>query len=353
MFKKKTFNEENIFGEEYVPKKFIDRIIYFFKTEWKFLLFLVLLYLGLTYELPYAIYTPGGAINMSNRIEGENTYDEEGSLSMTYVSMVKGTIPFLALSYVIPNWDIASTKDITYDNTDLKETVEIDKIYMKEAISNAEYVAYQAAGIDYSVVKTQNLVTSVSKDAKTKLKYGDEILSVDGEKYTSLKEFQDYIATKSIGDKVKLEYIKDGKTETENVELIDFEGHPKVGIGIASVSQYKTNFNIEVKTKTSESGPSGGFITALAIYNSITEYDITHGKTIMGTGTIDKDGKVGIIGGVKYKLLGAYRQGADVFICPKENYDEALKVKEEKDMDIVLLSAETFLEGIQKLKQLK
>ena len=43
-------------------------------------------------------------------------------------------------------------------------------------------------------------------------------------------------------------------------------------------------------------------MTALAIYNYLTEEDITHGKTIVGTGTIDINGNVGLIGGVKYKL---------------------------------------------------
>lgn len=338
-----------------MTNKIIERIKNFFKEEWKFLIFLFLLYLGLTFEFPYVIYTPGGAINMSERIEGENTYEEEGSLSMTYVSMVKGTIPFLALSYLVPNWDIASTKDITYDDADFDETVEIDKIYMKEAISNAEYVAYKAAGIEFTEENIHNLVTHVSEDAKVDLKYGDEILSVDNIKYTNLSEFQKYIATKKIGDKIKLEFIKNGKSEpqTEEVELIDVEGEPKVGISIATVSDFKTDYNISVKTKASESGPSGGFITSLAIYNSITSEDITKGKKIMGTGTIDKDGKVGIIGGVKYKLLGAYDEGAEVFICPKENYEEALKVKNEEKMDIILLSAETFEEGLEKLRQIK
>lgn len=352
---KKTNNTETLEPtlENKKTKNMKDRFILFFKEEWKFLLFLLIFYFLLTYEFPFVIYTPGGAINMSERISGENTYKEEGSLSMTYVSMLKGTVPFLALSYIVPNWDITPSSDVTYDDLDLKETIEIDKIHMKEAISNAEYVAYTHAGIKFEETNIHNVVTYVNKDAKTNIKYGDEILSVDGIKYTTLKEFQNYIGSKNIGDKVKLEYKREDETKTEDVELIGIDGVAKVGMSIASISDYKTDYNIEVKTKSSESGPSGGFITTLAIYNAITEDDLTDGKKIMGTGTIDKEGHVGVIGGVKYKLLGAYDEGAEVFICPKENYEDALKVKNEENMDIILLSAETFDEAVEKLKQLK
>ena len=330
----------------------LEKIKQFIKEEWAFLVFLAVMYLGLTYEFPYVIYTPGGHINMSERVSGDDTYDEEGSLSMTYVSMVKGTIPFLALSKVIPNWDLVSAKDLTYSGTDLKETVEIDKIYMREAISNAEFVAYTTSGIDFEEKVKHNIVTYKSSESKTVLKYGDEIISVDGEAYTTLEDFQKYVGAKKPGDKVSIEYKRGDEITIDEVTLIDIDGATKVGLSIANVSEYDTKYNIKVKTKSSESGPSGGLITALEIYNKIVSEDITKGKTIMGTGTINRDGTVGVIGGVKYKLLGAYDDGAQVFICPKENYEEALKVKEEEKMDIVLIGVGSFDEAILELSKL-
>lgn len=330
----------------------IKKILDFLKEEWLFFIFIILLYIGLTYEFPYSIYAPGGHIVMSDRVEGVGTYKEEGSLSMTYVSIVKGTAPFLVLSKIIPNWDVVATDKLTYDETDLKETLEIDKIYMKEAISNAEYVAYTKAGIDFKETAVHNIVTNKSKDAKTTIHHGDEIIGFDGEEYSDLKSFQNYISAKKANDEVAIDYMQGGKKKTEVVTLIEIDGVTKVGLGIATVSEFETDFDIEVKTKPSESGPSGGFITALEIYNKITEEDITHGKKIMGTGTIDRDGTVGEIGGVKYKLLGAYKDGAEVFLCPKENYEEALEVKEENDMDIVLIGVGTFDEGLNKLKNI-
>ena len=87
-------------------------------------------------------------------------------------------------------------------------------------------------------------------------------------------------------------------------------------------------------------------MNALAIYNALVEEDITKGKKIIGTGTIERDGTVGDIGGVKYKLLGASRKKADIFLVPEKNYDEAIQVKNDQDLDIRIISVRTLEEAI-------
>ena len=113
--------------------------------------------------------------------------------------------------------------------------------------------------------------------------------------------------------------------------------------------EYDANPDVKVKSKSSEAGSSGGLMMTLTIYNKLVEQDITKGKKIVGTGTIDINGNVGEIGGVKYKLIGAVKNKADIFICPEENYEEAISVAKEKDYDIKIISAKTFDEVITKL----
>ena len=91
---------------------------------------------------------------------------------------------------------------------------------------------------------------------------------------------------------------------------------------------------------------------ALDIYNKITEYDLTKGKKIAGTGSIDAEGNIGKIDGVKYKLKGAVNKKADVFIVPYENYDEAIKIKEKNNYNIKIIESSTLKEAIEKLKEL-
>jgi PDZ domain-containing protein len=66
-------------------------------------------------------------------------------------------------------------------------------------------------------------------------------------------------------------------------------------------------------------GPSAGLMFALAIIDKIGTDNLTGGRFIAGTGTIDPAGEVGPIGGIQLKMLGARRAGATVFLAPQAN----------------------------------
>ena len=84
----------------------------------------------------------------------------------------------------------------------------------------------------------------------------------------------------------------------------------------------------------------------------LNKIDLTHGKKVVGTGTIESDGTVGEIGGVKYKVLGASKNGMDIFFCPKENYKEAVDVKTKRDLDIDIIKVSTLEDAIEYLNNL-
>jgi PDZ domain-containing protein len=61
---------------------------------------------------------------------------------------------------------------------------------------------------------------------------------------------------------------------------------------------------------------------SLAIIDLLTEGPMTGGGHVAGTGTIDPDGTVGPIGGIRQKLVGARDAGAGLFLAPADNCDE-------------------------------
>ncbi len=63
---------------------------------------------------------------------------------------------------------------------------------------------------------------------------------------------------------------------------------------------------------------------ATGIYDVLTPGSLTGGKAIAGTGEIDGEGKVGAIGGIQQKLVGAQDDGARLFLVPADNCAEAL-----------------------------
>ena len=74
-------------------------------------------------------------------------------------------------------------------------------------------------------------------------------------------------------------------------------------------------------------GPSAGLLFSLGIVDKLdgdgSGGDLTGGRVVAGTGTIDPDGKVGAVGGVSLKTQAARRDGATVFLVPKAECSDA------------------------------
>lgn len=74
-------------------------------------------------------------------------------------------------------------------------------------------------------------------------------------------------------------------------------------------------------------GPSAGLFFALGIVDKLDGDgkggDLTGGRTVAGTGTIQKNGEIGAVGGVSMKTQAAKRDGATVFLVPKAECTEA------------------------------
>lgn len=330
--------------------KIYEKIKTFIKENYKFMLVLILLVVVFTYEFPYVVYTPGGIVNLEKRIDVDNKYDSEGSLNMSYVTLRKGNIPSILLSYIIKDWDLLKESEVTIDDESVDELLKLEKLYMTSSIDNATILAYQKAGKKIEIKKNINNVIYIDDNAKTDIEIYDQIISVDGKEINEIKDLQDYIKTQNENDTVYFKVKNNNKEKTRKAQVVKIGDELKVGIAFLTTYDYDTDPKIEVKTKSSESGSSGGLMLSLAIYNAITKEDITKGKTIVGTGTIDINGNVGKIDGVKYKILGANKNKADLFICPKENYEEAIKVKEEHNLDLKIVSVSTFDEAINYLE---
>lgn len=304
-----------------------------------------------TIKFPYTIDAPGGYINVTKRIEIDNGYESSGSFNMAYVSEVSATIPTLFYAWLNPNWDISKNEDILLENETVEDLLFRNKLALKEANNNAIMVAYRKAGFDYEIVEQKFYVAYLDTSSETDLKVGDLIIEVDGKKIADKNEISQIIASKNIGDEINFKVKNDNKNYERIARVKEIDNSKVVGIVIYELLELKTDPVIKIKSSSSESGPSGGLMTALAIYNSLVEEDITNGEIIIGTGTIDSKGNVGSIGGVKYKLLGAIKGKAKIFIVPNgENYLEAMELKEKKDYDIEIVGISTFDEALEFLE---
>ena len=331
--------------------KIRDEIIKFFKENIKFLVLLVTLVLLFTIELPYKVYAPGGMVELAKRVSVENGYETKGTFGMAYVSMIKGSIPYLLLSYVVPDWDIVSDAKIKYDNETMKERIEADKILTEQSISSAIIASYTLAGKSVKINEEVVHITYIDEHANTDLKVLDIVKSVEGHNIKNTKELKELLSNYKAGDKIVFQVLRDGKEISAHATLYDSGDGAKVGVMLTETYDIEEEPNCSVTMKQSESGPSGGLMMSLQIYNNLTEEDITKGKKIIGTGTIDNEGNVGAIGGVKYKLIGAARKHADIFLVPTDNYEEAISVKESHKLDINIIAVSTLKDAIEALEK--
>lgn len=305
----------------------------------------------ITFELPFYIKKTGGLIDISSRIESENEFKYDGSINMAYVTEIKATLPTMMIAKMNSKWDIVSIDKNKGTNETEEEAYFRNRKSLDESINNAIVLAFNKANKEVKINNKKLYVTYIFEEADTNLKVGDVIESINNIPVENKKDVNNIINSLTKDDVINIKVSNNGKKYTRTAKIIDFEGINIIGIMVVEDYDIKTNPTISFKFDKSESGASGGLMMSLAIYSKITDLDITRGRIIAGTGTIDIDGKVGEIDGVKYKLAGAVKNKADIFIVPNgNNYKDAMNEKEKNNYEIDIVGVDTFDEALEYLK---
>ena len=322
--------------------KIYDKTKKIIKNNLGFIITLFVLFLLFNIELPYYINAPGSLINLEDKTNIDSKLS--GSYNMTYVTEYKSNIFNYILSFIIPNWDLEKKEEVILSNETEEDMNNRSHLLLKEGNQVAIINAYKLANKKINIKNSTVYVTYIDKSANTSLNVSDEIKKVDNIAVTNLEDINEIIRNKNYGDIIAIETQNGIKEAT----IINFKNEKKIGISLSIVYELETD--IEFKFKNNESGSSGGLMTTLYIYNSLINEDLTKGRTVSGTGSIDINGNVGEISGVKYKLIGAVKEKADIFFVPYENYEEAIKVKKENDYDIDIVLVNTLEEAVNYLK---
>lgn len=323
--------------------------------EYKYLLSLFLIVMICYFPVDYYIIIGGGISDIQSRVNVEDGYQANGSLNLSYVTESNGTILTYFLSYIMPDWERESIEYYKYDEEETIEDISFrDNLSLIQASNFATKVAFETAKKEIKLIKSQLYVVGKMYDNEgCTLKVGDEILEIDGKNINEF-DYTKYLQTKKANENIIIKIKRNSKEQEINTKLFEEDGKNYIGVYLLNLDSYETNPKVKLKFKKGESGPSAGLMTALSIYNQLVKEDITQGLTIAGTGTIDEKGNVGEIGGVKYKILGAVKGGADVFIVPSgENYKEVQKIVKERNLKIKVVEVSTFEETLTKLKELE
>ncbi|MFC4735495.1 SepM family pheromone-processing serine protease [Bacillus daqingensis] len=319
-------------------------------------------------QLPYYFSMPGDAQPLTDVIEVEERNDYEGSFSLTTIRMGQANPVNFIWSYFSDQRELMPAEEV-------RPPGETDEMYqhrqlmmMASSQEQAILVAYNAAGFEAEFEEYGVLVTAVipGMDIEGKLEPGDRITAINETDVLSIEEMFAALESAEIGDSVDVTFEREDEEMQETVEVQAFpeEIGAEEGAGGLGVSNPVTDRElirdpeVEIDTNTI-GGPSAGLMFALEIYNQLTEEDITRGYNIAGTGSIDEDGNVGRIGGVKQKVYASDEDGIDIFFVPVEegredsNYQIAIDTAETIGSDMEIVPVGTFDEAMDFLDSLE
>ena len=334
--------------------KIYEKILNFIKENYKQFLIVFILGIIINFPLDYSIYISGGTINVNDRIELDNEYKSSGSFNLAYVTELRATTFTYLLSYIIPFWEVIPLEEYQASTIETMEDVSIrSKLYLDRSKEDAIKLAYEKASKNFTTKNTEFNIVYINEIVDADLKIGDVILEINNKKLFDLNQYKELVEKTNVGEYINLK-VRRNKKEFETKIKVNYINESKLtGISILELSNYETTPEIILSFKDSESGPSGGLMLALAIYDKLIAEDLTRGKKIVGTGTIDEFGNVGEIDGVKYKLKGAIKEKADIFIAPSgNNYNECKRIIKEENYNIKLIEAKTFEQVLNDLNSL-
>ncbi len=307
--------------------------------------------------LPYVVLKPGPTVNTLGSDNGKEviqvtkavTSTSKGQLRLTTV----GVQPDVELVWAIRGWfsrtEAVVPRALIYPPDQTEKQVEQQ--------NTQEFTESQASAVTVALTKlgypVQTFVKTVTAGGQSvgKLAVDDILTSVDGAVVTSPTVLTTLVRAKPAGTTLTIGYTRAGTPGTAQiVTKADKSGDPpRIGVEIDKKQPHPFDVSIDLDKI---GGPSAGLMFTLGIIDKLRPADLTGGKIIAGTGTIDDDGHVGPIGGIPQKLVGAKEAGAQIFLVPKDNCAEALKnavsglpMAEVATVDDALTAVQTFTSG--------
>ena len=299
----------------------------------------------------YYFMSPGPPYQWDIEINEVETFNFEGNLFQLTVRRDEANYFVYAWANINNEIDLYPREVILPDGVTPQELSEISIQNMITSENVAIAVALNSLGYNIESEGDGVLVVGLLDNSPVKdiLLKNDLITSINNEIVKSTTEFISLLKTYEIGDTVQIGLIRDDKEiniKTTLIEHIEYENEPMVGF-LASTPNQQFVFPFEIDINTGNvGGPSAGMMMALNVYNKLVEEDITNGKKIAGTGTIEIDGSVGPVGGVKQKVIAAKRANATLILVPTANFQEANVYSDENTSIVAVDSFEEALNVI-------
>ena len=322
-------------------------------------LLLALVLGGSQLPVPYAELGPGPTLDTLGvdqsgqqiiRLTGKDPAKTTGHLNLTTVS-VRDRLDLLGAmrGWLDPERAVVPREEIfppgqTQQQTDAKNTQDF-----VTSQNSAELAAL--AYLD----ETKIVITQVADDSPShgKLAAKDTITAVQGTPVGDVTDLGKVLGATAPGTTVRVDYLRDGKpgsAEITTTKGTDENGKTRAVLGVGVSLESTAPYQVKIALDDRIGGPSAGLMFALGILDKLGPDDLTGGRFIAGTGTIDVTGEVGPIGGIPLKLIAAKDKGATAFLVPSGNCAEASR---NPPAGLDLIKVDTLTGAVNALEALK
>jgi PDZ domain-containing protein len=288
--------------------------------------------------LPYYAEGPGPARNVLPLIsfDDRERHEARGELVYTTVRLQRLTPVGLVAAWLDPVRYVVP-QDLVYPpGLDRQEEVERSISQMDQSKIDATFVVLTRLE-DYPREHGEGALVRATVPgcpASGELFPGDVILEIDDRDVGSRRDASR--AIEAVGEGEPLEFVVEVDGEREEARFTREACGPdeEILVGVSLLDAFP--FSVTMSSGA-VGGPSAGLMWALGLYELLDPGDLADGRIVAGTGTIDLEGNVGPIGGIRDKVIAAERAGADLFLVPADNMAE-LEGMETGAMELVSIA---------------
>jgi len=292
---------------------------------------------------PYA-RTPSSAQRVDERVRfGQLDGVVEQYPSGTSVFFVTVTEPRQSMLSWWVGRDEPAIEFLTEEQKFGVQTPEQRRVFALESMRTSEqvaqFVALEALGFDVEVVPGDVLVQQLvclevaadggdclrESPSADFLEPGDRLLEADGVKLDGVEDLTAVVSAKEPGDTVELRLERPEVGElTVTVELTTSPQEPeRTIVGFVPFDTRRVVLPFEISIDTGRiGGPSAGLAFTLTLIDELTPGDLLGDRDVAVTGTIELDGSVGAIGGLRQKASAVAQAGVEVFLVPASQSDD-------------------------------
>lgn len=275
-------------------------------------------------------------------VSGAPSYKTFGKMNMTTVSVSGGPYTELSGAEAFYGWlafdgnrSLVVPTDALYPHVSHEQATAATGAQMADSQTQAKVAAMRQLKMPVTE-KVEVLTTVEGSPAASVLKGDDRIVKVGEKQIETLTDVPKAVNA-SNGSPIDVTVERDGKQQTFKLTPVRSSDNSRWILGAGLKQSYDLPAHVQYNLD-GVGGPSAGLMLALGTVDKLSEGTLLadedaggdpYRSYISGTGTIDANGKVGAIGGIKYKILATGRYGARYFLAPKENCDSIVKMQAE------------------------